>query len=55
LARDARLLIFRAAALAFWLACVVFLLVPTHGSHAKPKPFHGGGGLPQPPPRAHVL
>jgi hypothetical protein len=54
-ARNSGLLIFRAAAIAFWLACVVFLLVPAHDSHAKPKPFHGGGQLPAPPPHTHVL
>ena len=53
--RNTRLLALRGAALAFWIACVVFLLVPAHGSHAKPKPFHGGGGIPQPPPHTHVL
>ena len=39
LARDTRLLILQAAALAFWLACVVFVFVPHGKSHA---PFHGG-------------
>jgi hypothetical protein len=53
--RNARLLAFRSVALAFWLACVVFLLVPAHASHSKPKPFHGGGQIPQPAPNAHVL
>jgi hypothetical protein len=38
--RDARLLILRAAAVAFWIACVVFVLVPTHAKTAAP--FHGG-------------
>jgi hypothetical protein len=44
LARDARLLILRAAALAFWIACVVFLFVPRGGDTSAPfqggQPFH---------------
>jgi len=39
-ARDTRLLILQALALAFWLACVVFLVAP-RGGDAK-APFHGG-------------
>jgi hypothetical protein len=35
LARDTRLLIFQAAALAFWIACVVFLLAPRDGPQSK--------------------
>ena len=38
--RNARLLIWQAAGLAFWIACVVFLLVPTHGKTSTP--FQGG-------------
>jgi len=38
--RNTGLLILRAAALAFWIACVVFLFVPTHGRTSTP--FHGG-------------
>jgi hypothetical protein len=38
--RDARLRAFRVAAGAFWLACVVFLLVPAHGK--PPTRFQGG-------------
>jgi hypothetical protein len=38
--RDTGLLILRAAALAFWIACVVFVVVPLHGKHAAS--FHGG-------------
>jgi hypothetical protein len=33
------LLILRTAALGFWIACVVFLLVPTHGKSSDR--FHG--------------
>jgi len=33
-------LILRAAALAFWVACLVFVFVPTHGKTSPP--FHGG-------------
>jgi hypothetical protein len=40
-ARDARLLIFRGAALAVWVACVVLVFVPMHGA-AKSTPFQGG-------------
>jgi hypothetical protein len=55
MARDTRLLIFRGAALAFWVACVIFLLVPGHTAHAKRVPFHGGGPMPAPAPNAHVM
>jgi hypothetical protein len=41
LARDTRVLILRAGALAVWVACVVLVFVPTHGS-AKSTPFQGG-------------
>ncbi|MFY9578253.1 MAG: hypothetical protein WAQ33_02910 [Gaiellaceae bacterium] len=37
---NPRLLILRAAALALWVACVVFLLLPTGGRQSAP--FHGG-------------
>jgi hypothetical protein len=47
LAGDASLLSLRTAALAFWIACVVFLIVPTHGKSAGR--FHGTH-LPQPKP-----
>jgi hypothetical protein len=33
-------LIFQAAALAFWIACVVFVLLPAHGKSSTQ--FHGG-------------
>jgi len=36
LARDTRLLILQAAALAFWLACVIFLAWPAHGKSSAP-------------------
>jgi hypothetical protein len=49
--RNTRLLILRAAAVAFWLACVVFLLVPKHNASAAP--FHGGAPA-QPKYRAAV-
>jgi hypothetical protein len=42
LARDARLLIFRAAALAVWIACVVLVFVPIHRASSKSTPFQGG-------------
>ena len=45
MAGNARLLILRGAALAFWIACVVFLLVPSHGTSGNK--FHGTH-LPQP-------
>jgi hypothetical protein len=45
LARDSRLLILRAAAVAFWVACVVFVAVPRHAAHAK---HFDGGKLPAP-------
>ena len=32
--RDARFLILRVAALAFWVACVAFLVVPSHAARA---------------------
>jgi hypothetical protein len=35
-----RTAVFRTFALAFWIACVVYLLVPAHGTSAMP--FHGG-------------
>jgi hypothetical protein len=35
-----RLLILRVVALAFWVACVAFLFLPTHGKASTP--FHGG-------------
>jgi len=38
--RDTRLLILRGAALAFWIGCVVWLALPTHGNASAP--FHGG-------------
>jgi hypothetical protein len=41
-AGDARLLIFRAAALAVWVACVVLVFVPMHGASSKTTPFQGG-------------
>jgi hypothetical protein len=40
-AGNTRLLILRAAALAVWVACVVLVFVPLHGS-AKSTPFQGG-------------
>ena len=33
---NPRLLILRTAALAFWIACVAFLLFPTHGKQSAP-------------------
>jgi len=49
-AGNARFLNLRGAALAFWIACVVFLLVPKHGTHAQR--FRGGPGQPQQVPVA---
>jgi hypothetical protein len=43
--RDARLLIFRAAAVAFWIACVLFIAVPRHRADAA---RFDGGKLPAP-------
>ena len=47
MARNPSLLALRAAALAFWIACVVFLLLPTHSGHDR---FRGGPAAPQPMP-----